>query len=80
MTLRPTLLTVVLLGLPAPARADDVPAVLQAKTVRLLDAITRGDPAVWDQELDERARVVDEMVWSWTGGRCWPASVHCPPA
>ncbi len=52
-------LAVLLLGA-APVPAEDVPALLRAKTDRLLDAITRGDGAVWDQELDARARMVDE--------------------
>ena len=61
MSLRTTLPMLALLGLPAPARADDVPALLQAKAVRLLNAITQGDPAIWIRSLDERARIVDEM-------------------
>jgi hypothetical protein len=39
---------------------EDVPALLQARSQRLLDAVTDGDSSVWAQELDERARVVDE--------------------
>ncbi len=44
----------------APVPTEDVPALLRAKTERLLDAVTRGDGTVWDQELDGRARMVDE--------------------
>ena len=53
-------LALVLLGAPPAAWADDVPALLRAKSERLLDAITRGDAAVWEQELDQGAWVVDE--------------------
>ena len=42
------------------APTEDVPALLRAKTERLLDAVTRGDGTVWAQELDGRARMVDE--------------------
>jgi hypothetical protein len=40
--------------------AEDVAATLQAKTQRLLDAVSSGDASVWAQTLDERARIVDE--------------------
>ena len=49
----------VLLGAAPPT--EDVAALLRARTEQLLDAITRGDPAVWEQALDSRARVVDEQ-------------------
>lgn len=49
----------VLLGA-APA-AEDVPALLRTRTEQLLDAITRGDPSVWEQALDAQARVIDEQ-------------------
>jgi hypothetical protein len=52
----PTL--VVLLG--ATPAAEDVPALLKARTAQLLDAITNGDPTVWDQTLVASARVIDE--------------------
>jgi hypothetical protein len=54
--LTPTL--VVLLAATAPA--EDVPAQLRARTAQLLDAITAGDPSVWDQTLEANARVIDE--------------------
>jgi Domain of unknown function (DUF4440) len=50
---------VVLLGAGPPA--GDVPALLRARTEQLLDAITRGDPSVWEQALDPQARVIDEQ-------------------
>ena len=40
--------------------AEDVAAALEAKSQRLLDAITNGDASVWAEAMDERARVVDE--------------------
>ena len=49
---------VFLLG--ATPQAEDVPALLRARTAHLLDAITRGDPSVWEQALDPSARVIDE--------------------
>ena len=52
-------LALVCLGTAALA-AEDVPAMLQVKSQRLLDAITSGDGSVWAQAMDERARVVDE--------------------
>src|SRR5678816_3506900 len=54
-----TPMLLVLLGTTPPA--EDVPALLRARTEELLDAITRGDPSVWGQALDARARVVDEQ-------------------
>jgi len=71
-----TPMLVVLLGATPPA--EDVPALLRARTEQLLDAITRGDPAVWEQALDARARVIDEQRCS-IGRRCWPASVPFRP-
>ena len=50
---------VVLLG--ATPAAEDVPALLRARTEQLLDAITRGDASVWEQALDPQARVIDEQ-------------------
>ena len=44
----------------ATPQAQDVPALLRARTAQLLDAITRGDPSVWEQALDASARVIDE--------------------
>lgn len=49
---------VVLLG--ATPQAEDVPTLLRARTAQLLDAITRGDPSVWEQALEAGARVIDE--------------------
>lgn len=49
---------VVLLGATPPA--EDVSAQLRARTGQLLDAITRGDPTVWDKALDANARIIDE--------------------
>ena len=57
--MRHALVLLVLLGSTALA-AEDVAAVLQAKTQRLLDAIGQGNRAVWEGELDDRAHVVDE--------------------
>jgi len=54
-----TPLVLVLLGAAPPT--EEVTVLLRGKTERLLDAITRGDPSVWEQELDERARIVDEQ-------------------
>lgn len=51
--------TLVFLLAATPA-AEDVPALLRARTQQLLDAITSGDPSVWDQTLDANARVIDE--------------------
>ena len=52
-------LALVIIGTTALA-AEDVAAKLQSRSQRLLDAITNGDASVWSQELDERARIVDE--------------------
>ena len=49
---------VVLLG--ATPQAEDIPTLLRARTAQLLDAITRGDPSVWEQALEAGARVIDE--------------------
>jgi len=54
--LAPTL--VFLLGATPPA--EDVSSQLRARTAQLLDAITAGDPSVWDKALDGNARVIDE--------------------
>jgi hypothetical protein len=49
----------VLLGSTPPT--GEVPALLRARTEQLLDAITRGDPSVWEQALESQARIVDEQ-------------------
>jgi hypothetical protein len=54
--LAPTLL--VLLAATPPA--EDVSTQLRARTAQLLDAITNGDPSVWQQAMDANARVIDE--------------------
>jgi Domain of unknown function (DUF4440) len=51
--------TLVFLFAAAPP-AEDVPALLRARTQQMLDAITRGDASVWEQALDPGARVIDE--------------------
>jgi hypothetical protein len=45
---------VVLLG--ATPAAEDVPALLETRTAQLLEAITSGDPTVWDQALSSAVR------------------------
>jgi len=51
--------TLVFLLAATPA-AEDVPTLLRARTQQLLDAITNGDPSVWEQTLEANARVIDE--------------------
>jgi len=55
----PLVLVLVLLGAAPPS--EDVPALLRSKTEKLLDAITRGDRAVWERELHPQAHIVDEQ-------------------
>ena len=57
MPLLASTLVVLLAATPPP---DDVPAQLRARTAQLLDAITAGDPTVWEQNLEANARVIDE--------------------
>ena len=56
----PLLASTLVFLLGATPQAQDVPALLRARTAQLLDAITRGDPSVWEQALDASARVIDE--------------------
>lgn len=56
----PLLASTLVFLLGAPPQAEDVPALLRARTAQLLDAITQGDPSVWEQALDASARVIDE--------------------
>jgi hypothetical protein len=56
----PLLASTLVFLLGATPQAQDVPALLRARTAQLLDAITRGDPSVWEQALDANARVIDE--------------------
>jgi hypothetical protein len=57
----PMLTPMLVLFLGATPPAEDVPALLRARAEQLLDAITRGDPSVWDHAMDARARVIDEQ-------------------
>lgn len=56
----PLLASTLVFLLGATPQTEDVPALLRAHTGQLLDAITRGDPSVWEQALDASARVIDE--------------------
>lgn len=56
----PLLAPALLVVLAATPPAEDVPAQLRARTAQLLDAITNGDPSVWEQAMEANARVIDE--------------------
>jgi hypothetical protein len=62
--MRTNLLLIALLAITPVAAAtpppEDVPAALKSQTQALMNAITNGTPAVWEQALDDAATITDE--------------------